>query len=440
MGFSFTDSIPVLTVFVQGLLSFFSPCILPLVPLYVSYLAGGAKTVSEDGTIRYPKKRILINTFFFVLGISFTFFLLGYGFTALGHFFRSNQTLFARISGVIMILFGLYQLGIFGQSSVLEREHRLPFLLSRFTMGPFAALLLGFTFSFAWTPCVGPTLGSVLLMAGSASTGTRAFLLIAVYTAGFILPFLAVGLFTGTVLDFFRRHAGIVRYTVKISALLLILMGIMTLTGFMNGITGYLSGFGSSENSAIGSENPAAQTDLQNESSSSSEAVSPETAPPETVSPETAESPEPETVPAPDFSLADQYGNVHSLSDYKGKTIFMNFWATWCPPCRSELPDIEQLYQDHDCNQEDIIVLGIAGPGIGREGSIDDITAFLTENNYTFPVLMDTKGVLFGPYGIQAFPTTFMIDDDGNVFGYAQGALTRDIMDSIIEQTQRKIR
>ena len=111
-------------------------------------------------------------------------------------------------------------------------------------MNPVTALVLGFTFSFAWTPCVGPTLGSVLLMASSASTAGLGFLLIGVYTAGFVIPFLAVGLFTGVVLGFFRRHQKVVRYTVKVGAALLILMGVMTLTGFMNGITGYLSQFG----------------------------------------------------------------------------------------------------------------------------------------------------------------------------------------------------
>lgn len=129
MGFNIETSVPILTVFIQGLLSFFSPCVLPLVPLYVSYLAGGAKTVEEDGTIRYRQGRVLVNTVFFVLGISFTFFILGLGFNALGRFFSDNRIWFARISGIIMILFGVYQLGVFGQSKVLGKEHRLLFRL-----------------------------------------------------------------------------------------------------------------------------------------------------------------------------------------------------------------------------------------------------------------------------------------------------------------------
>lgn len=408
MGFQIDAGIPAITVFIQGILSFFSPCVLPLVPLYVSYLAGGAKQVDEEGNIHYPRGKVLVNTLFFVLGISGAFFLLGFGFTALGIFFQDNRIWFARISGIIMIMMGLYQLGIFGRSKLLASEHRLPLKLDKWVMGPLPALLLGFTFSFAWTPCVGPTLGSVLLMAGSSGNAGKAAVLIGVYTLGFVLPFLAVGLFTGSVLDFFKKHGNVVKYTVKIGAVLLILMGIMTITGFMNGMTDYLEGTSGEQDSRVLEE--SASTD----------------------SSETAER---EPVAAPDFTLTDQYGNEHTLSDYQGKTVFLNFWATWCPPCRSEMPEIQKLYEDYGSNEEDLIVLGIAAPGYGDEGTVEEITEFLNENEYTFPVVMDETGEMFYRYGISAFPTTFMIDAGGNVYGYVQGAMTGDIMESIVQQT-----
>ena len=206
MGFSIETSVSAVTVFLQGALSFFSPCVLPLVPLYVSYLAGGAAVVGEDGVRRYPRGKIFLNTLFFVAGISFAFFLLGLGLTALGAFFHDYQVWFARISGVIILLFGLYQLGLGKRAMLLEQERRLPFRLDKLAMNPAVALVMGFTFSFAWTPCVGPTLSSVLLMASSGSSAAAGFLLISVYTLGFVLPFLAVGLFTGAVLDFFKAH------------------------------------------------------------------------------------------------------------------------------------------------------------------------------------------------------------------------------------------
>lgn len=110
MGFTIETGISGVTVFLQGLLSFFSPCVLPLVPLYIGYLAGGAKTVDEDGAIHYRRSKVIVNTLFFVLGVSFAFFLLGFGFTAVGKFFSGNRVLFARIGGVLVILFGVFQL------------------------------------------------------------------------------------------------------------------------------------------------------------------------------------------------------------------------------------------------------------------------------------------------------------------------------------------
>ena len=141
--------------------------------------------------------------------------------------------------------------------------------------------------------------------------------------------------------------------------------------------------------------------------------------------------------PLADLELTDQFGNTHTLSDYKGKVIFLNFWATWCGPCRNEMPDIQKLYDEYSAQGEDaeVVILGIAGPGIGQEESAEEIADFMTENGYTYPVLMDTSGEMVTKYGISAFPTTFMIDKDGNVYGYVPGQMTEDIMRSIIDQT-----
>ena len=193
MGFDLEVSVPAFTVFIQGLLSFLSPCVFPLIPLYIGYLSGGTGVKDEEGVWHYPRGRVLVNTVFFVLGISFTFFLLGLGVSAAGSFFKDYQSIFARVGGILVIALGLYQLGVFGSSKLLGNEHRLPFHLDRMAMSPVTALLMGFSFSFAWTPCVGPALSSVLLMTASAGTRAKGFLMIGVYTLGFVLPFLAVG-------------------------------------------------------------------------------------------------------------------------------------------------------------------------------------------------------------------------------------------------------
>ncbi|WP_124065664.1 cytochrome c biogenesis protein/redoxin [Clostridium sp. E02] len=430
MGFSIDVSVPVLTVFLQGIISFFSPCVLPLIPLYIGYLSGGTGERGEDGRIYYKRSKVMLHTICFVIGISFTFFLLGLGFSALGGFFNSNQLLFARIGGILVILFGLYQLGFFGTSSFLTKERRLNFS-DKLAMSPFTALLMGFTFSFAWTPCVGPALASVLIMAASASTKMMGFLLIGVYTLGFILPFLAVGFFTTTVLEFFKKHRNVTKNAVKLGGILMIFMGFLMFTGKMNAFTGYLSSI----------SNPTVNETKDEEKDAKNDPVDQEVVVPEStaeVEGSTEEKNPDEPLPAVDFTLTDQFGKTHTLSDYKGKTIFLNFWATWCPPCRAEMPDIQKVYETYDTDGDDgLIVLGIAAPNYGNEKDEQGIKDFLKENEYTYPVLMDTDAALFSAYGIYSYPTTFMIDRDGNVFGYASGQLSEDTMKSIIEQTMK---
>ena len=439
MGFTLDVSISAVTVFLQGLLSFFSPCVLPLLPLYIGYLSGGTAVKGEDGRMHYKQSKVLLHTVFFVTGVSFAFFLLGLGVSAVGGFFHSYQAMFARTGGILVMLFGLYQMGIFGISSVLGKEHRLPFRLDRFAMSPVTALLMGFTFSFAWTPCVGPALTSVLLMAASAATKAQGFVLIGVYTMGFVLPFLFVGLFTTQLLELFKKYRGVVQYTVKIGGILMVLMGILMFTGKMNDVTGYLSrisGTQVSQTESMEESTAPEKAEADNEGGSTEPGTGgSESTTAEEASGETAADARP-VIPAVDFELEDQYGNIHRLEDYRGKTIFLNFWATWCPPCKAEMPDIQKLYEKSSTEGEDaVIVLGVAAPNMGQEGSEEEIAALMEEKGYTYPVLMDTEGELFASYGIMSFPTTFMIDRDGNVFGYVSGMLSADMMDSIVRQT-----
>ena len=439
MGFTLDVSISAVTVFLQGLLSFFSPCVLPLLPLYIGYLSGGTAVKGEDGRMHYKQSKVLLHTVFFVTGVSSAFFLLGLGVSAVGGFFHSYQAMFARTGGILVMLFGLYQMGIFGISSVLGKEHRLPFRLDRFAMSPVTALLMGFTFSFAWTPCVGPALTSVLLMAASAATKAQGFVLIGVYTMGFVLPFLFVGLFTTQLLELFKKYRGVVQYTVKIGGILMVLMGILMFTGKMNDVTGYLSrisGTQVSQTESMEESTVPEKAEADNEGGSTEPGTGgSESTTAEEASGETAADARP-VIPAVDFELEDQYGNIHRLEDYRGKTIFLNFWATWCPPCKAEMPDIQKLYEKSATEGEDaVIVLGVAAPNMGQEGSEEEIAAFMEEKGYTYPVLMDTEGELFASYGIMSFPTTFMIDRDGNVFGYVSGMLSADMMDSIVRQT-----
>ena len=410
-GFDLSVSVSLVTVFVQGILSFFSPCVLPLLPLYLGYLSGSMGDAQGAQTSRV---KTLVNTLFFVIGISAAFFLLALGMTALGQALHQYQKIIIQVGGILIIAFGLFQLGVF-RPMALEQDRRIRFPLQKLAMSPLVALVFGFTFSFAWTPCVGPALASVLLMAGSADTALQGFALIGLYTLGFVLPFLAVALFAGGLLKLFQKHRNVVRYTVKVGGALLVVIGLLMVTGWMDTLSGSLAG---SDPQAT----PTVQATEQPEATDTPEA---------TDAPEESQAP----IPALDFTLTDQFGNTHTLDQYKGKTILLNFWATWCGPCRSEMPDLQAVYEDYGKNEKDLVVLGVAAPNLGQEGSAEDITAFLEENGYTYPTLMNEDASLFYSYGISSFPTTFMIDKNGNVYGYIMGAQSREVFDNIIQQT-----
>ncbi|MFZ7121628.1 MAG: cytochrome c biogenesis protein CcdA [Eubacteriaceae bacterium] len=413
------ENITFIFVFIEGVISFFSPCVIPLIPIYIGYLAGNPEISKENTTIKYQRKNVLLHTIFFVFGISFAFFILGMSFTTLGTFFQSNKLLFTRIGGIIIIILGLFQIGIF-EFKFLKHELKYNIDLSKVKINPFIAFIMGFTFSFAWTPCVGPALSSVLILASSSNNAYVGNLLVLIYTLGFVIPFLLIGLFTTQVLNFIKTNQKLLKYTVKTGGILLIIIGIMTFTGWMNGISSYLNSFDQS----IQSENnelvgQAEETDEEDTSEDSTES---------------------EKFPAIDFTLIDQYGNEHTLSDYKGKVVFLNFWATWCPPCKKEMPHIEEIFNQYNKNNSDVIILGVANPKTDKypynqDVNKDEIIQFLKQNGYSFPTVFDETGRIFSQYNITAFPTTFMIDKQGNISGYAPGMLTKDIMNSIIQQT-----
>ncbi|MDU2288671.1 cytochrome c biogenesis protein/redoxin [uncultured Clostridium sp.] len=384
-------------VVIEGILSIFSPCILPILPIYLSMLSNSS--VDELRDSKFRSGTLIKNTIFFALGISTTFFILGSSISALSTFLNANKNIIMIIGGIIIIFMGLFYLGII-KLDLLNREKRLN--VNYKTMSPVSAFVLGFTFSFGWTPCIGPILASVLVMASTSDNLFASNLLIAIYTLGFILPFIIASIFYGKLFKKFDSVKKYMNEIKKISGIFIIIAGIVMLANGAINVNKQVS---------IKNENQTENSENVNENNKEDNG---------------------KILPI-DFTLYDQYGKEHTLSEYKGKTIFLNFWATWCPPCREEMPYIDELYEEYNKNQDDVVILGVASPNLGREGSEDDVKKFLSENYYKFPVVFDEGGPMIIEYGISAFPSTLIIDKEGFVSKYIPGAMDKETMKSLIE-------
>ena len=383
-----TELMQILGIFLEGLISFFSPCVIPLIPLYMGYLATNAKEIDKDGNVTYKKKVVLIYTLFFILGISMSFFILGLSFTGLGLFFKDNRKIFLEVGGILIVILGLFQLGIL-KVDFLNKEKKLKINFNPNKMTKKTAFLMGFLFSFAWTPCVGPALSSTLIMASTASTALIGNLFVLVYALGFLLPFIILGLFTTKVLNIIKRKQNILNYVVKLGALIIIFMGIfVSYTGF------------------------TMESIKDKETVTSTGKV--------------------ELGTPINFTLKDQSGNTHTLDDYIGKTIILHFYAIDCFSCLDELPNIEKIYNDYNQNKDDVIILGIANTSRNPK---KDIINFLKKNNYTFTSLM-AKNKLFIKYYITTYPNTYIINSNGNITFTSFGSLSYERLKEEIEKVR----
>lgn len=408
----------VLVVFAEGLLSLFSPCVLTILPVYLAILSGSSVKDLKEGDGGFKNSTLLKNTILFVLGISTTFFLLGSSLNIINQFINVNKTTLGKVGGIIIIFMGLFYAGYLN-IPFLQREKKLNMEVHE--MKPLTAYLLGFTFSFGWTPCVGPMLASVLIMASNTGSMLMGNLLILVYTLGFTLPFVIIALFYDKLfehLDKLKLHMDKIQ---KVGGALLIITGLIMALGGRDNIVAYF-------NKAKDEPQIQEQNIAQEEGKDSDRGrINRE---------EIKKEPEEEKIIAPDFTLIDQYGNTHTLSDYRGKVVFLNFWATWCPPCRMEMPYIEEIYNDNNQNFEDVVIIGVAGPNIGKEGDEQYIIQFLKDEGYTFPVLFDDTGRTMAQYGIQALPSTFIIDKEGYIVQYIPGAMEKSTMEALIDSVK----
>ncbi|KZX94071.1 MULTISPECIES: cytochrome c biogenesis CcdA family protein [unclassified Sulfitobacter] len=215
-----------LVALVAGVISFLSPCVLPIVPPYLAYMSG--VSLNDMSSQRAARTRAVVAACFFVLGLSTVFLLLGFTASAFGAFFLQNQVLFARISGLVVIVFGLHFLGVI-RVPFLDQEARLE--AGDQGGSSFGAYLLGLAFAFGWTPCIGPQLGAILSLAASEASVARGTLLLGIYAAGLGIPFLLAAMFITRALGFMNRIKPHMKLIERIMGILLIIVGLALVTG-----------------------------------------------------------------------------------------------------------------------------------------------------------------------------------------------------------------
>jgi cytochrome c-type biogenesis protein len=231
------SEVNIFVAFAAGIFSFLSPCVLPLIPSYLSFVSGvSLEEMRSDDAVQQVRWRVVINSIAFVLGFSLVFVSLGASVSLLGSFFLDYRNAIRIVGGFFIVLVGLYLIGIL-KIPVLQRY--LQFNMKDKPAGYLGSVLVGITFAVAWTPCVGPILGAILAIAGTSADVSRGILLLATYAAGLALPFLLSAVAINWFFEFSRAFRRYVQAFHLAGGILLLIVGVLLLTDYMTSLNIY---------------------------------------------------------------------------------------------------------------------------------------------------------------------------------------------------------
>jgi cytochrome c-type biogenesis protein len=463
------SSLPLpIAAFLAGLISFLSPCVLPLVPGYVSLISGAGVDELQSSGGRL-KRRVMVNSVAFILGFSAVFIALGAAATEIGQALGYYRSFLAREAGVLIILFGLHMTGLV-TIKALYSDVRMHNVKGDSTVwGSFA---VGFAFAFGWTPCVGPILSVILGFASAQSSLLKGVLLLATYSLGLAVPFLITSLGIGEFLKFYSRFKRHMHFVEVGSGILLVALGELLVFDRFTLISNWLSSLGRFEIWLEGivthsgiiavviaaivvllllyaalrrGKATAAQTEQEQQPSQEQRPAVAGRNPLALVvavivasgllffgfhmarrSTASAAPRDGYATPAPDFTLESLDGKNITLSDLRGKAVLLNFWATWCVPCKIEMPWFVELQKEY--GPEGLQVIGVAMDDSGK----DDIAKFAKDMGVNYPVLLGKEAVGDAYGGVPALPESFFIGRDGKIVDKIIGLKGKaDIVESI---------
>jgi cytochrome c-type biogenesis protein len=467
------SSLPLpIAAFFAGLVSFLSPCVLPLVPGYVSLISGASveELQNKDGRLL---RKVLLQSVMFILGFTVVFVSLGAVASGFGQLINTYKKFLSIIGGAIVILFGLHLTGIF-KIKWLYADTRLHQLKGG--KGPLGAFVVGFAFAFGWSPCVGPILTPIMALAATEKTFTKGVLLLFIYSMGLAVPFLLTSLGIDRFLRFysrFRRHL----HTVEVvSGVFLIAIGLLLVTGRFTWLAtqlGFLNRFSTVDIFAI--KNVAyvllgiaaiavvffAIKFLRRAPKTDQVSATADKATPGIFTLRNAvyilitvvaisillfagkymsNGPKAGRLSAgnaagqiaPEFELQILGGNgkTMKLSELKGKAVLVNFWATYCEPCKAEMPWIAELQKQY--GPQGFQVVGIdMDPEVGDQA----ISNFAKRMGVNYPILLGTPNAMELYGGDRGLPVNFFIDRSGKVVHSELGGLSKNELEQNIKES-----
>jgi cytochrome c-type biogenesis protein len=381
--------------FAAGILSFLSPCVLPLVPGYISLISGVSIDGLKEGTSN--RRAVIINSLAFNAGLSVIFLVLGTTAGLVGAAITSNPWV-RIIGGLVIIAFGLQLIGLL-KISALYKDTR--FFSEDKPRGILGSAALGIAFAAGWTPCIGPILGGIIGLAATSGGWRSGLVLSAFYSAGLAVPFLLTGLGINQFLSFyknFRRHLHKVEV---VSGIVLIVVGLLVMSGQSTVLatSKFMAWF------------PNLEGWLK---------LDTKTPPPQPVASNT------KFDPVPDVEFQTLAGQPFRLKQLQGQVVLLNFWATYCIPCREEIPALNAL-------QHELQPQGLAIVGASLDDTVDGVNAYQREvAKFDYQVLLG-GGDAKVKFEQSVLPTTYLIDRQGRIRQKVIGARDKASWEALVK-------